>query len=80
MQYRDFSNGIYRTYFTLYALYAYFGLGNEPTIKLLYVQLQATTESNLILVEIEVSEVYVLPMTPFSFSSLVGPPRIMCNK
>ena len=35
-----FFNGIYRTCFTLYALYAYFGLGNDPTIKLLSAQLQ----------------------------------------
>ena len=35
-----FFNGIYRTCFTLYALYAYFGLGSDPTIKLLSAQLQ----------------------------------------
>ena len=32
-----FFNGIYRTCFTLYA---YFGLGSDPTIKLLSAQLQ----------------------------------------
>ena len=44
---RFLKNGIYRTCFTLYALYAYFGLGNDPTIKILHAQVIFFIDSQL---------------------------------